>query len=147
MARLLVGLFNGNAAVSLFFVISGFVLAQSLQRKHLEWPRAAILFSAKRVVRLYPPMAVCLLVTFGGFLLASILVPSLYRRPEWNELALNLGYVSPALVGATWTLFIELGVVPYFALAVLATRSLGHRVLVVALLVSIALLFTNRVPL
>jgi peptidoglycan/LPS O-acetylase OafA/YrhL len=146
-ARILTGLFNGNAAVSLFFVISGFVLSQSLKRKDLYWPVAIGLFAVKRLVRLYPPMAVCLLVTFGAYLLASTLQPAVYPWPHWNDLALNLGYVYPALVSATYTLFIELGIVPYFATVVLLTRSFGLKVLLPAIVGSIILLFTNRIPL
>jgi len=146
-ARILTGLFNGNAAVSLFFVISGFVLSQSIKRKNLHWPAAIALFAVKRLVRLYPPMAVCLLVTFGAYLLASALQPAVHPQPDWNDLVLNLGYVYPALVGATYTLFIELGIVPYFAIAVLLTRSFGCKVLVLAIIGSTVLLFTNRIPL
>jgi peptidoglycan/LPS O-acetylase OafA/YrhL len=146
-ARISTGLFNGNAAVGLFFVISGFVLSLSLERKDRLWPLASGLFAAKRLVRLYPPMAVCLLVTFGAYVLAFILQPAVYPRPHWSDLALNLGYVYPALVSATYTLFIELGIVPYFAIVILLTRSFGCNVLVPAILGSIILLFTNRIPL
>jgi peptidoglycan/LPS O-acetylase OafA/YrhL len=56
---------NGAAAVNLFFVISGFVLLQSLTRgPDSNWVNAAR-FVVARVSRIYPAV----LVTIGAFIL------------------------------------------------------------------------------
>ena len=74
--------FAGNYAVFAFFIVSGFVIAYSAERK--DW----IAFLASRVSRLYPALAVCAALTsaivwlgtdfalpFGTFLAAATFVP------------------------------------------------------------------------
>ena len=63
-------IFNGHTAVYIFFVLSGCVLALSLDRKHGQ-PTAAIAasFLLARAARLYPPVIACMLLFFAiGFL-------------------------------------------------------------------------------
>jgi peptidoglycan/LPS O-acetylase OafA/YrhL len=64
IARFFFGLFNGTAAVSIFFVISGFVLAHSVRRNTQVWPVVGSSFLLKRLIRLYPTMAVAIIVFF-----------------------------------------------------------------------------------
>src|ERR1041385_4685397 len=49
--RIILAVFNGNAAVSLFFVLSGFVLALSLGRDGRDLPAKAGAFTARRFLR------------------------------------------------------------------------------------------------
>ncbi|NJL59235.1 MAG: acyltransferase [Desulfobacteraceae bacterium] len=65
--------FNGAAAVSLFFVISGYVLGLSMDKmtKMPFWQRYAI-FLARRILRIYPMLAV------------SVILLSLYLCTLWK---------------------------------------------------------------
>ena len=65
---------GGFAGVDVFFVISGYVVAASLWRNPERRFGAALRgFFARRLVRLYPALVLCLLATF---LAAAIFIPS-----------------------------------------------------------------------
>src|SRR5690349_19460397 len=66
-AAIVLAAFNGYAAVLLFFVISGAVLAASLQRAPVLGLGAAAGFCARRVLRIYP----MLLLALVGFVLVA----------------------------------------------------------------------------
>jgi peptidoglycan/LPS O-acetylase OafA/YrhL len=143
IARIFLGLFNGNAAVSLFFVISGFVLGRSLRRNSQAWPVVGASFLLKRVIRLYPPMAVALIVFFVVTLAGSMVAPSFIGAPAVKNLRNNLALVSPDLVWPTWSLFIELGVAPLFVTMALLTRRFGLSVQLALLALSVIWLFSS----
>jgi len=116
---------NGNAAVTLFFVLSGFVLGLSL-RKAGECSRKQFLgFCVRRLFRIYPVflfstllVVACLYYShyMGGLFPAWFNSPSDYRQTELNpglppSAALVLGNLllwCPTLNYPTWTLGIEL---------------------------------------
>ena len=83
---------NGAAAVSLFFVISGFVLLQSLTRGRDLNCANAVRFIAARVFRIYPAV----LATIGTFVLifyttgASLSSPAAYTPIKLLQNALLL---------------------------------------------------------
>jgi peptidoglycan/LPS O-acetylase OafA/YrhL len=102
---------NGAAAVDLFFVISGFVLLQSLTRgPDSNWVNAAR-FVVARVFRIYPAV----LVTIGTFTLifyatgASICSPAAY---EPIKLLRNALLLDTEIVGVMWTLRVEMLAIP-----------------------------------
>lgn len=65
-------LWDGSAAVSLFFVLSGFVLTLATQRAGLRWLR----FDLQRLIRLYLPV--------WGALVLTVLLAALIRRDTYG---------------------------------------------------------------
>lgn len=138
-ASLLPGGFSG---VDLFFVISGYVISQSLaSRPHDHSGRYLLDFYRRRVLRLLPALLLVLLVTF---LLSALLIPRAWRNEQYDQtgLAALLGianlllawqqgdYFSP---GAdlnpflhTWTLGVEEQFYLLFPLMMLAWLRLRH---------------------
>ena len=100
--------FPTEAGLFLFFVLSGFLMAQGLLREREVLPKAMILkrFHAKRFRRIYPAY-------YAALLLALALgVSELWEYPLWwltnaqNFLILDLGYWPPS-VSHFWTLAVE----------------------------------------
>ena len=107
-------LFNGPAAVSLFFVLSGFVLGLSLRRNHGRFREIYARYAIRRIFRIYPTVIVSTLA-LAVFLL-------LWKPPPTKSLFLNhwiTGHITASSVGkqlcfvgfinpVTWTLRMEL---------------------------------------
>jgi len=116
--------------VSLFFVISGFMITLALHRSE-----TALDFATLRAIRLWPTLLLC-----GGltFLATSLLGPAeLQRSPA--EAAVSLSFLPPEHVGrmlgladwewldgAYWSLFVQ---VRFFAVAAVLHYGLGGRLL------------------
>jgi len=104
---------NGGAAVTLFFLLSGFVLGQSLSRTKLNF-KGILAFLAKRIIRLYP---VYLLIVFStaiymklGFTYQTFPFSSAWFnwwmnfQMDFKELVLNILFTHAYVGGVTWTL-------------------------------------------
>ena len=74
-------LFNGPAAVTLFFVLSGFVLGLSLRRNHGSFREIYSRYAIRRVFRIYPTVIVSTLV------LSIVLL--IWKPPLTKSLFLN----------------------------------------------------------
>jgi peptidoglycan/LPS O-acetylase OafA/YrhL len=118
-------LLNGQGAVQLFFVLSGFVLAGSLARggERAPWPQ----FLVRRVFRIQPPYMVAVLLALVPCVLAPAAVgPTLHPAapplPDAGALAADLAFPSTAggLLPIGWTLTVELATSLVFPLLVLA---------------------------
>jgi peptidoglycan/LPS O-acetylase OafA/YrhL len=109
---------NGNAAVSVFFVLSGLVLTLSLNRTTEPWSYAVRMFIVRRVIRLYPPWLVSLAVVsltipfvlrFGPSPQDSLWFRGLYQEPWTLESwAQNVSLASVTLNIVGWSLQVEL---------------------------------------
>jgi peptidoglycan/LPS O-acetylase OafA/YrhL len=115
--------FIGGVAVDIFFVISGFLIASSLERSSL--PR----YLWARGLRIYPALIVAVVLTV--FLLGPILTTSAdyWSSPTWrylfkNALATGTEYFLPgvfethpdhAVNGSLWSLPVEVGMYIIFA--------------------------------
>jgi peptidoglycan/LPS O-acetylase OafA/YrhL len=64
IVRLLLSVCNGSAAVTVFFVLSGFVLALSLQKAPLDLPACAA-FWVRRFFRIYPAYVFSLVLIYA----------------------------------------------------------------------------------
>ena len=126
LARLVMVVLNGNAAVSLFFVISGFVLSLSLMRSKLSARDLAASFLVRRFLRIYPPMAVNLILVFAAALILALAFPTMFSADYPSQFVQNMLYIDPALVSSTWTLFIEMGMAPVFLGAMMIVRRRGE---------------------
>jgi peptidoglycan/LPS O-acetylase OafA/YrhL len=142
LTRVLMVFFNGGAAVSLFFVMSGFVLALSLARDPRPVPQLAKAFLTRRFFRIYPPLALNVLLYAAAMWIVCSAWPRLYNDPPPTPRAIfdNLILIEKGVNGATWSLAVELLAVPFIFLAHLLTRGRSPwLILVPAILARIAL--------
>lgn len=118
----------GWLGVNLFFLISGYVIAMTLER--CASPRE---FALRRWSRLFPAMLVCSLAVFAT---APLLPDRPAGRPDWPCLLPGLTFTEPfwwskalgipvaALEGAFWSLFVE---VKFYLIAAGVFYGLGRR--------------------
>jgi peptidoglycan/LPS O-acetylase OafA/YrhL len=127
--RMIFVVFNGNAAVSMFFVLSGFVLALSLRRDG----RLAV-FTARRLLRIYPALAVnIVLMTLVLWLLVWIFPNVPFKNPTVSQLWANVALVGFDINEPTWTLLVELLAIPLIVVCHLIALRFGLRGLLVML--------------
>ena len=150
--RIASAIFNGAAAVSIFFVISGFVLALALRRNQGSLIPKSLGFLSRRLLRIYPALFVNILVMAAVLTILS-LIPNFF--PSWNRLPSSLDDVinnllltKPTVNGATWTLIVEIEAIPFILLAYFIVTRFGLRGLITltAIAVSIALLTKDSPP-
>jgi peptidoglycan/LPS O-acetylase OafA/YrhL len=126
------------SGVSLFFIISGFVIAYSAQN------RTAFDFLVSRVARLYPAFAVCLTITAAGM---AFWGPSSIPEFQMTIARWIAGFLvfSPALKqpfvdGAYWSIVIE--IIFYFWVTLLIAAGIFQKrqltIMVVWLVISLA---------
>jgi peptidoglycan/LPS O-acetylase OafA/YrhL len=143
LLRRLVSLaFNGHIAVSLFFVLSGFVLALSLHRDDRSFGRQGWGFVGRRFFRIYPALAVNLLVTAAIVVgLAAVFPTIVHSSFTWGQLAENLLLYSFNVNGATWTLLIEILAIPLLLIGYLLASRFGIGGMLTLAAVTIVVLF------
>ncbi|MFM0278457.1 acyltransferase [Paraburkholderia sediminicola] len=118
MARATVSVFSGAAAVDIFFVLSGFVLARSIARSNLG-VQGYIRFVVRRLFRIVPAFWLSLLVVLLYLLLVFPGHKQLPGASDWfnrwysdpisiREFVENATFVSPWLNPNAWTLKVEL---------------------------------------
>lgn len=104
---------NGGAAVTLFFLLSGLVLGQSLAKTKMN-PRGVISFFVKRLIRLYPVYLFIVLITTlymkFGFVYQTFPYSSTWFnwwmnfQMTFKEFILNVFFIHAYVGGVTWTL-------------------------------------------
>jgi peptidoglycan/LPS O-acetylase OafA/YrhL len=105
---------NGNLGVYIFFVLSGFVITQSIRGSHIT-PRFVGWFALRRSLRLDPPYWATIAAMIG----LSIVSGALQRDhaplplPTWEAVVAHLFYLQgllgyPQIVGVFWTLCYEI---------------------------------------
>jgi peptidoglycan/LPS O-acetylase OafA/YrhL len=109
-----VALFNGRSAVTLFFVLSAFVMSANVKRPDLS-PETYETFVMRRMFRILPALWVAL--TF-----ALIVVP---RHLGLLELIKVYALLDVSIVPVTWTLVLELAMCLIFPVLLVATRQMG----------------------
>lgn len=140
----------GQYGVQLFFVISGFVIAMTLE--HCSTPRA---FVVRRYARLAPAMLLFSVLTFA----AMQVIPRAPFPERWVWFASSLTFIDPVLLnriapgigfhsidGVYWSLYVE---VQFYALACLVYFTTRNRFrLILGLLSAVACGFLLvRIPL
>ena len=113
LQQLLMLLGNGGAAVTLFFLLSGLVLGQSLSRVNMDF-KGLIGFWIKRIIRLYPVYAVLVIFTAIfmkiGFIYQTFPFSSAWFnwwmnfQMTFREFIYNLLFIHIYVGGVTWTL-------------------------------------------
>lgn len=131
---------NGSFAVSLFFILSGLVLAQSLQRSASEpFAQLCVGFTVRRTLRLMPALIVGVLFSFlVGHVVAWVgLGDGRMRSP--SQLLDNLMLTDFSVNGATWTIQVEMLAIPIMLLVFAFQRAIGRVAIFLALIAAIHL--------
>lgn len=118
ITRILLAVFNGNSAVILFFVLSGFVLGLSLDRSTGGPVSTYCGFVVRRAFRIYPTLILSLLcvgavmpwlVNLNEAIHGTAWFNSLYRSPfSIEDLGSNLLLMNTDMNPVCWTLRVEL---------------------------------------
>ncbi|HEY4284618.1 MAG TPA: acyltransferase [Chthoniobacterales bacterium] len=115
---------NGPGAVILFFVLSGFVLASSIERGPRNvWPGARHFFIG-RIFRIYPAIIFTVLLFSVIFWITGAAIPpgnaQLYRA---GNIVRNILLINANIDGVMWTLKVEAVAIPViFAMTILQQR-------------------------
>ncbi|HEX8932132.1 MAG TPA: acyltransferase family protein, partial [Patescibacteria group bacterium] len=139
---------NGGAAVTLFFILSGFVMGLSLNKFSKIGLLDTINFYIKRIIRLYPVYLFLVVVTaiYMWTIFVYKVYPSASTWYTWwmnfqmtvNEFFLNVFFIHTYLGGVTWTLRVILIasiIFPIFYLINRRTSKLVDLLLVILLIV------------
>ena len=112
--------FNGQAAVVLFFILSGFVLIKSMERDFNSRSElsASVAFVVRRVLRIMPAVIACVLAI-------AVAMWALSKPFPMKAIIDNLLLISSSVNGASWTLQAEMLAIPFLLLAGLAMHRFG----------------------
>ena len=127
LAKIVLTLFSGEYAVTLFFLISGFVLQRSLHRYERLDFQAAAQFLIKRAFRLMPSIFVSVTILYLLLVLGDPLTNVNGDRavPGFQTYLGNLFLLNTDLLAVTWTIRVEMIAAPFIFAFGLAERSLG----------------------
>lgn len=125
VARLWQSAFNGDAAVVLFFALSGYVLGRSLEKQGLTPAQAFVPYVVRRTFRIYP---VCIAVAALVYLLFPITMHQMIGAMTLTDISAN---------GVLWSLQVEL----LGSLVIFVIWALNRRALIAALLAFYAYFF------
>jgi peptidoglycan/LPS O-acetylase OafA/YrhL len=139
---------DGGAAVALFFVLSGYVLARSL----LSHPQSYAEFVSRRILRLYPAywsaivLALLLIPTFNRSGLSGLFADVWTKPVTVQQLVKHLFLITPSIDVhrfdyPIWSLVVEMRVSLIFPLLVAAFLWLPHPLRFAALALSPVLAF------
>ena len=152
VTSLLLIVFNGGAAVTIFFVLSGYVLGLSLDKRPLRGP-GVISFYVRRVFRIYPAYLVAMAIIISSiyFFHTYIKFPNTSVWFNWwyttqisfSNALQNFAMVETNLNSVAWTLRVELVMSFFFPLAYVISRRVGVKTNLSVLSLLIVLSFTN----
>lgn len=109
----------GWFGVCLFFLISGYVITHVAQRE------TGSQFTIRRLLRIYPPLAVAILLAVALAPLSGETVAKGWREILWGMTLLNYVKVPQNVVlGVAWTLVVEIA---FYSLVALQTFFFGRR--------------------
>jgi peptidoglycan/LPS O-acetylase OafA/YrhL len=131
--KVLLAIFNGDSAVMLFFVLSGYVLSGSIDRSLNKGGSAWIAsadFLIKRFTRIYPALIGCMILYWVIFLVvgSKITYPAVNFEIFWKSATLY----EPTIHGPSWSLLVEMFAAPFVLLFVLLRRKFGFFALILA---------------
>jgi len=147
---------NGEAAVTIFFVLSGVVLGLSLDNTKLTGMRSYLAFLVRRAFRIYPAYIVSILFVLlflsigidnhNGVSIASTFFNWQYRTPlSLSQIALNLTLLDSTLNLVSWTIAVEMAVATFFpVLYFISRRWPGYAVFVVLLALIVLAVFSAK---
>jgi peptidoglycan/LPS O-acetylase OafA/YrhL len=137
-AKLFLMIFDGQAAVMIFFVLSGFVLHLSLQR---EGSGPALLISARftihRLFRILPAVIVCMVAAYFLSKMFGVLGLSGFPEITADQLWRNALLVQITMHGPSGSVQTELAAIPVLLACFFINRRFGPVALLLCLLFTI----------
>jgi peptidoglycan/LPS O-acetylase OafA/YrhL len=138
VTKLFLMIFDGEAAVMIFFVLSGFVLHQSLQRE----PRGfALLISARftinRLFRILPAVIVCMVAAYLMSKIFGLLGLSGFPEITADQLWRNALLVQITIHGPSGSVQTELAAIPILLTCFFVNRRFGSFALLLCFLFAI----------
>lgn len=124
-------IFNGDAPVILFFVLSGFVLAASVDRsldKGKTIGFTATDFLVRRVLRIYPAMFGCMALYWAIYLLTRGLI--VYPAVNLEVFFKSSTLYDITIHGPSWSLLVEMIAAPFVLVFVILRRQFGFFALI-----------------
>jgi peptidoglycan/LPS O-acetylase OafA/YrhL len=116
--RVLLAVANGQTAVVLFFVLSGAVLFNSLERHQKRPIAGSIEFTIRRFFRIYPTLFLCL----GLF---AVVVYVMGGKPSEKQFWGNALLLDNPIQGESWTLQVEIVAIPLILSCFYLSRVVG----------------------
>jgi peptidoglycan/LPS O-acetylase OafA/YrhL len=138
---------NGQAAVSLFFAMSGYVLCLQLEKIEATASRPLIEFWWRRIFRIYPAAIAGVFFAFAAFSYTTS-VPELRSLPlngyldqhsGPTDILMNAAVISNLVDPPQWSLKVEIELSAIFPLIFMLAQRLG--LFILAITVSIGILF------
>ena len=121
--RFALGVFIADAAINIFFILSGLVLSVSLQREREFDAGTAVRFIFRRILRIYPALILTVLA-FGAVSYVSL--PALFSVPfAPRQMLLNSILLETSVNGETWTLQTAMLMVPVVLFVAWLQRHFG----------------------
>ena len=162
IAKLILFVANGQAAVSIFFVLSGIVLGLSLDHDQSGVIRRYLKFLTKRIFRIYPAHIFTLLIICttiiafsavnpGTFAYSSTWYNWYYRSlPDSTGIIRNLFLIDVFLNPVTWTLKVEMGVAVIFPVLHFISRTRNNAAIwmhlsILTVLILLAIIYSDGV--
>ncbi len=146
--KALLMVFDGEAAVTIFFVLSGFVLSLSLSSSAQGQTRGAVArdFIVKRILRIYPALIVCI---FCFFLMAHIM--SAYGMRDLSGISVykylrNALLLSYLVHGPSWSIQLEIMAAPIILVVFLSIMRFGYIALFFIMSFSVCFVEYPRLP-
>lgn len=134
MPAVFLGVFDyGYSGVSVFFVISGFVIAHSMYADRVGGGYAAR-FMLRRSLRLDPPYWASIALAVGSAYVAAKVVPGkIFEAPTFESLLLHVTYLidlagQPPINSVYWTLCLEMQFYLSFVLLMWVATMWGRRI-------------------
>lgn len=119
LAPVYIALCNGQGALIVFFVISGFVLTRSLERGPDKFAPAARRYFIGRIFRLYPVIISTMLLFAGLWWSFGLAIPGV-AAAAYSPMSLirNMLLLESSIDGVTWSLQLELIAVGFIFIVV-----------------------------
>ncbi len=146
ITKLWLTIFNGESAVLLFFILSGFVLTRSLVDDFRHYPvvTATMAFVVRRLLRIFPSLLACLIAIYALSNAAHALIPAADISFSGAQLLANAALIDFPLNGATWTLQVEMLAIPVMVVAGLLTGRWGVAGAVAALIAAFVVMRSGQ---
>lgn len=141
--KIALSLFNGEIAVLVFFILSGAVLFEGLQRfPEKSFLSTVLQFCTKRFFRIYPALIACMALFFITRGLCQYCWPEAFPESYPSFLWIQNTLLQVFTIhGASWTLKVEMLVIPFILMVNYAFRFIGITALFLFLAYSLAARF------
>jgi peptidoglycan/LPS O-acetylase OafA/YrhL len=116
--KVVLSIWNGQTAVAVFFVLSGAVLFNALQRREVAPLMGSIDFTIRRLFRIFPALFVCL----AAFTLVVVIMGG---RPSAAQFWENAFLFDNPIQGESWTLQVEILAIPFILISFYCYRAFG----------------------